>query len=407
MTLHVLGGGFGQLSLIRKIKELGYDTVVSDKDPKAPGFSLATYSSYASTFNREEVIDDAKRFKSDFFITAGTDQPVLTAALAANSLGKPFFLTPEQALMVTNKQVMKESLSKAGIANQKFVTLIRDFQDIELKGLTFPLVIKPLDSQGQRGVLKVHSIREIRDNINYVLTFSRSSAILAEEYYQESGEITVSAWCEKGKAYLLSVTDRVTINNGSHLGVCVAHRYPSLCHHDWHTIYELVQEISAVIGMVKGPLYIQILHGKEGYSVNEMACRLGGAYEDQFLPWLCGIPLLDYMIEMSAGREYNKVLLDRLTETRGEKRLSLEMFFYRPGTLAEQSGMDKIRTMKGVLGGDFLLKKGTEVFSRDNSTQRAGYFITSSLKDEPLNIEEAYSYIRAKNEIGQDLLCRF
>ncbi|MDC7222051.1 MAG: ATP-grasp domain-containing protein [Spirochaetales bacterium] len=409
MIIHVLGGGYGQVPLIKRIKEKGYSVLVSDKNPGAPGFLHADYISRASSFDPEAVAADAHLNSSDYFVTAGTDQPVLTAALAADKLGKPYFLKPRQALMATNKKVMKRAMTEWEIPHRAYSILKKDFDDEQLSDLTFPLVIKPLDSQGQRGIIRVHNREEIRRNFDYLLSFSREQEILAEEYYPNSKEITVSAWVDRGKSYILSLTDRVTVDMDNHLGVCIAHRYPSLCHDDWNSIEPLVDRIKDMLSLEAGPLYIQILHGERGYSVNEIACRLGGAYEDQFLPWLCGIPLLDYMIDLTSEKEYNRSLLENMDRTRVSKFLSLEMFFYKPGVLVRQQGMEHVKEMEGILGGDFLLNEGCRIVPRENSTQRAGFFIASSQSAEALEslVERAYASIKAYDSEGNSILCRF
>ncbi len=384
MILHVLGGGPAQLGLIRRAKELGFQVAVSDRNPEAPGLKEADHISLASSFDREAVLKDAAEIGSDFLITSGTDQPVLTAAEVSAELNLPYFLSPRQALTVTNKKVMKKVFRSAGIPTVDFTFLKEDFSDSELEHLTFPLVIKPLDSQGQRGVLKVKTSDDIRKNFAEVLSYSRESEILAEEYYP-STELTVSGWVEGGAPYIFSITDRVTVDNGPHLGVCVSHRYPSVCHSDWEELEHLTGKLASMIGLQYGPLYFQILYGRDGYRVNEIACRLGGAYEDEFLPWLCGVPLLDLMIEMTVRRDYNADYLNRLSTCRRGKYLSLQMFFCRPGTIREQSGMEDVLSQEGILNGRFLLNEGTVVGCRENSTQRAGYYIASGRNPCELN----------------------
>lgn len=405
MIIHMLGGGPAQLSLIRRAKELGHKVVVSDQNPGAPGLELADYPSYASTFDEDAVLRDARSFHSDVLVTAGTDQPVLTAARVSAALNLPYFLTPSQALIVTNKKVMKQAFWDHGIPTMDFTFLKPGFHESELEGLRFPLVIKPLDSQGQRGVLRVENPGEIRRNISHVLSFSRQEEILAEEYYP-STELTVSGWVEKGDTHILSITDRVTVDNGPHLGVCVSHRYPSVCHKDWDQLEALTRKISSMIGLEKGPLYFQILSGDRGYRVNEIACRLGGAYEDEFLPWLCGVPLLDLMIEMTAGQDYNTDCLKHLARIRNGKYLSLQMFFSRPGRLASCEGMDKVLQSYHILNGRFLLPPGTEILPRENSTQRAGYFIAQGDNPRDLNrlIRESYDILQLKGQDGQNLI---
>ncbi|OQY37994.1 MAG: hypothetical protein B6229_07120 [Spirochaetaceae bacterium 4572_7] len=405
MKIHILGGGPGQISAIKRAKDRGFKVIVSDLDPNAPGIELSDYKSYASTFDEKAVLNDASKFGSSYLMTTGTDQPVLTAAIVSKKLNLPYFLTPEQALIVTNKKVMKNSMRDVNIPTMPFVILKEDFTDDDIKDLNFPLVIKPLDSQGQRGVLKVDTPTQIRKNFKTVLSFSRENEILAEEYYP-SDEITVSGWVDNGETKILMVTDRVTIDNGPHLGVCISHRYPSIFQNRMNEIKTVVNNLTKMIGLKNGPIYFQILGGEKGFIVNEIACRLGGAYEDEFIPLMTGVPIMDIMIDMSSGIEYNLPKQEEIDATIAGKYLSLQMFFSRPGTLCKISGMDKILSIKGILNGNFLLKEDTLIESRENSTQRAGYFIIIGESRTEINqkILEAYDNLILENESGLSML---
>ncbi len=408
MIMHILGGGPAQLSAIRTAREKGFKTAVSDANPEAPGMAEADFQSHASTFDEESVYRDAKRIGSDFLMTTGTDQPVLTAAAVSERLGLPYFLTRDQALMVTNKKAMKTAFKKNNIPTMNFVFLKEDFGDKELGSLKFPLVIKPLDSQGQRGVIRVDTPDEIRTNFKRLLGFSRKTEILAEEYYP-STELTISGWAENGEARILSITDRVTIDNGPHIGVCVSHRYPSLCRRQHGELSELTQKITDMIGLSEGPLYFQILSGKEGFRVNEIACRLGGAYEDEFLPWMTGVRLMDVMIEMTARKGYTLPDQKGINRNLRGKFLSLQMFFCSGGEIYRQNGMEEVRGIDGVLGGRFLLAPGTHIRSRENSTQRAGYFIVTGSSAEEINrrLCSAYKMLRIEDKSGKSMILRY
>lgn len=401
----MLGGGPAQIAAVRRAGELGLDVLVSDFDDKAPALSYSRYHSHASTFDTEAVETDAVKYGSSFLMTTGTDQPVLTAAMVSEKLELPYFLSVSQARMVTNKKVMKNAFLRHGIPTAPFTVLNEDFSHEDLKGLTFPLVIKPLDSQGQRGVMKVNSIEEIRNNFPRLLSFSREREILAEEYYP-SDELTVNGWAVKGKPLTLMITDRITIDNGPHIGVCVSHRYPSLYHHREGELRELVGRITSMIGLEEGPLYFQILAGKEGFKVNEIACRLGGAYEDEFIPFMTGFPLLDNMLELTRGGD--RILPDQadVDEKLSGKYLSLQMFFASPGILYILEGMEAVRSLPGVLSGRYLLPPGTEIVDRENSTQRAGYFIVTGTSRDSVNrtIKEAYNLIRMEDQSGGNML---
>jgi len=407
VKFHILGGGPAQLGAIGNVRRRGVPVAVSDQDRNAPGLGLADYASLASSFDAAAVENDARKWGTTHLMTTGTDQPVLTAALVSEKLNLPYFLTPVQARIVTDKKIMKNALKKAGIPLMDYAVLKQDFEDRELDHLAFPLVIKPLDSQGQRGVLKVNTPAEIRARFSELLGFSRQKEILAEEYYP-SVELTVSGWADRGKALVFLITDRVTFDNGPHIGVCLSHRYPSLARDRYEELKELVQKITDVVGLTEGPLYYQILLGDRGFRVNEIACRLGGAYEEEFIPVLCGVPLMDLMVDMTLGIPHplpSQQEIDRRLEGRF---LSLQMFFYRSGTLVRQEGMDEVLSREGILGGRFLLKEGTVILPRINSTQRAGYFIVTGESPEQVNrrISECYDILRAADERGESLIER-
>lgn len=405
MTVHVLGGGPAQLNLIKRLKEQGYKVAVSDMNIDSPGLALADFPSTASSFDTVAVAEAARLASSDCLLTLGTDQPVLTAALVSEKLGLPYFLSSAQARLVTNKKDMKQMFIAEGIPTAPFCLISSDFKDEELEDLNFPLVIKPLDSQGQRGVIKVNNCSEIRDHMQEVLGFSRECEILAEEYYP-SQEITLSAWVYKGDLHILSITDRVTIENDPYMGVCVSHRYPSVFHQDWDVLEEMSKKICTAVGLQEGAVYFQILGGDKGFFVNEIACRLGGAYEDEFLPDLCGADPLDLLIDQTTGAQYNWESPDKMSERRKGRFFSLQMFFCHPGTIVSQRGMDEVLRIPGAGQGRFLLKEGTVIHNRENSTQRAGYFFLFGKSPEELNrkIDRAYECLEIQDINGHEMI---
>ncbi|MBF9014246.1 MULTISPECIES: ATP-grasp domain-containing protein [unclassified Oceanispirochaeta] len=405
MTVHVLGGGPAQLNLIRLLKDRGHKVAVSDMNPDSPGLALADFPSPASSFDPAAVAEAARTASSDCLLTLGTDQPVLTAALVSEELDLPYFLSSAQARLVTNKKDMKQMFLSEGIPTAPFRLISPDFKDEELEDLNFPLVIKPLDSQGQRGVLKVRNTAEIRDHMQEVLGYSRECEILAEEYYP-SEEITLSGWVYKGNLHIFSITDRVTIENDPYMGVCISHRYPSVFHQDWDELESLSRKICHTVGLQEGAVYFQILGGEKGFFVNEIACRLGGAYEDEFLPALCGVDPLELLIDQTTGEGYNWSRPEEMTAKRQGRYFSLQMFFCRPGKIMKQSGMDQLLQFPGTGKGRFLLKEGTSIGNRENSTQRAGYFFIYGNSPADINkkIDLAYESLEILDEQGRQMI---
>jgi len=403
MRLLILGGGSGQISLIKKAKEMGFEVVVSDYYLDAPGKKIADFSSTSSTFDSEANIETAKKYDIDGVLTAGTDQPVYTAARVGEELLLPQYISSKTAKSVTNKKIMKKIFSKNEIPTVKYKIINNNFSNSELNQLSAPYVVKPLDSQGQRGVFKLDSIKEIREKFNEVLSFSRENEILIEEYYH-SAEITVSGWVVNGSSKLLTVTDRLRFE-----GICSSHLFPSRYLEKYNfEIKKLSQKIVNDFNIKNGPIYFQFLIGDQGIKVNEIACRIGGAYEGDFMPFLTGVDILKMMVQLAAGNEVNIEPLENYKLKNNKQHLSSQLFFARSGEIKKMTASSEIEKLPGVLKAGFNFDLGEVIPDIENATARAGYFIVIADSKNELRERVSYVYNKLKilDERGNNLVLR-
>lgn len=408
MKLLILGGGSGQLAIIKKAKEKGHQVIVSDYYEDAPGKAYADYAETVSTFNIEDNIKIARKYNIDGVLTVGTDQPVYTAAKVADSLNLPFYLSVQTAKAVTNKKIMKRFFKKYNIPSAKYKILKKNFTNTDLKDINFPVVVKPMDSQGQRGVFKLNTPQEIDEKFLEVLSFSREEEILVEEYY-ESKEVTVSGWVENGLLHILTITDRIRYSNKIHIGICSAHIFPSeFLEVYYDKIKGLSQKIVSSFKLKNGPIYFQLLIGKEGIKVNEIACRIGGAYEGDFMPYLTGVDILELMIDLSLARRIDPGQLEKYHILKNNKWLSVQLFYARPGRIDSISKLDELLKIPGVMQLGFNFNKGDEIGIIKNATERAGYFIVtgSNRKELKKNISNTFDHLKISDKFGNNLVIR-
>lgn len=359
-----------------------------------------------STFDVEGCLAIARKYKIDGILTVGTDQPVLTCAKVANELKLPFFLDVKTAKAVTHKKVMKSIFKENKIPSAEYRLIKEDFTEDELKGLRFPLVIKPLDSQGQRGVYKVCSLQHIQSLLPSVLSYSRENEILVEEFY-ESEEITVSGWVRDRTVNILTVTDRQTISNYPHIGICIAHNFPSkylsTC---FHEIKELTEKIVRAFRIKNGPIYFQMLIGSDGIMINEIACRIGGAYEDELIPVITGVDILDMLINHAAGQKNNFSALEEYDLKKNTNHATVQMIFTKPGTIGTMSQIHEIMELPGAIAGRFNYHEGSTIQEIQNATQRVGYMIfqSDSLVKLRLRVAQAFERMKIRDKQGKDMV---
>lgn len=408
MKILILGGGSGQFSIIEKAKALGHQVIVSDYYEDAPGKKIADFSELISTFDVEANIKAAKKHNVDAVLTAGTDQPVYTAAAVSKALQLPSFLSEKTAKAVTNKKIMKKKFSDADIAAVKYKIIDENFNDNTLSELSFPVVVKPLDSQGQRGVFKLKNTAQIKKNFSDVLKFSREKEILVEEYY-ESDEITLSGWVNDSKLKILTITDRITHQNKKHIGICSAHFFPSKFLDDYYEkIKKLSKKIVAAFDIKNGPVYFQFLIGNEGIKVNEIACRIGGAYEGDFIPVITGVDIMEMMIELSLGKKISIKKLEKYDLRKNDNWLSVQLFFAEAAHIKKITPLSELNKLPGIIKAGLNFKTGDKIGEIENATERAGYFIVkaNSKYELKMRIKKAYDTLKIFNQKGENIIIR-
>lgn len=398
--LLVLGGGRLQKKTILQAEEQGIAVAVVDRDPAAPGKLFSSYQFDISSNDYEQNLKIARDLGIKGVLTIGTDQPILVASKLSHELNLPSFITPETALLATNKEMMKSTLSKHTIPTARHVAIngLESKQSIEkrIKSLHFPLVIKPVDSQGQRGVSLVYEKRPLYDYLAEALQYSKIGNLIVEEYH-EGYEVTANAWVYNGKVHLLALTDRVTYFNPPRIGVCLAHVFPSK--HGEQSLDEIKQILQQTVGAFcidEGPLYVQIILSNSGPLIVELACRIGGGHEEDLIPVVSGIDVRQWLIDFVLKRQYSFKKYDFTYDS--VKDHCAVFFIAAKGNdvpknivpLAEQV------SHRNLLWGEFYLMKGSTVNALTNATDRIGAFLVTGEDRSALWDNAQYIYKQLK-----------
>jgi biotin carboxylase len=409
-VLLVLGGGRLQKKIIRQAEENGIAVVVVDADPKAPGMQFASYQYTISTTDFEGILQLTKKLNISGVLTLGTDQPVLTATRISQKLNLPSFINPDTALLVTNKELMKATLSNKNIPTSRYIVISRSEDKERIRGkirpLTFPLVLKPVDSQGQRGVALIHQESEIFQSMDTALHYSKTGTLIVEEFL-EGNEVTANAWIYKGEIYLLALTDRVTYFNPPSIGICLAHIFPSKFAKPYLThIKEILHETVKAFHITEGPLYVQIVLSDQGPYIIELACRIGGGHEEDLIPAVTGIDVRQCLINFALGRQY--------MFTKYDFNYSLVKNHFGVFFIAAK-GADEILDCvpfenqisdDKLLWGEFYVRSGNRVCSLTNATNRIGAYLVQgnnrkSLWNKALQI---YTHLKIRGTRHENLI---
>ena len=156
--LAILGASYLQIPLINKANEMGLETHVFAWELGAVGKELASHFYPISILDKEAILRKCDEIRIHGITTIATD----IAMPSVNYIAKELNLignSMEATLISTDKFEMRKALSSKNILCPRFSFYeIDNFQNHE--GLEFPLIVKPTDRSGSRGVTKVNSIDE-------------------------------------------------------------------------------------------------------------------------------------------------------------------------------------------------------------------------------------------------------
>lgn len=373
----MLGGSNCQKNAILRGKSRGFEIVLADylKDPV--GAKFADKHVQVSTFDHEACIQAARNQQVDGVMTMGTDQPVLTVAKVAEALDLPRLIDVNQAMGLTNKKYMKKVFSASGIPTVPYEIVDQNTKFDQLSRFKGAVVLKPLDAQGQRGVFKLADLKDAKMYLEKTLSFSRLKEALLETYY-ESDEITVSGWVKDGILHILTVTDRILLADPVNIGICTSHRFPSVHMDKFQDIKKISGQIVDAFKIVNGPIYIQMLIGAEGILVNEVAGRIGGAFEDVIIPAITGFDILDALIDSALGQPVDMEVLKGYECSESKIQASVQLMFAHPGEISAITPEEDLFRIEDVVDIGYNYKIGDFIGVTEDATGRFGHCVLIS-----------------------------
>ena len=307
-TLLLLGGSQQQVIAIEKAKECGYRTILCDYLPDNPGQYVADVFYQESTTDREKILDIAMKENIDGIVAYSSDPAAPTAAYVAEKLNLP---TNSLQIVETlsNKHLFRDKLSEIGLPHPKSESFSADIPNEELENLcsrlTFPILIKPTDSSGSKGISRVASIEELPQAVEIALNHSRNNVLIAEEFIESSypyiigGDILVV----DGKIVVWGLMDCIRDEQSSLIPV--GKSYPaSLDAESLSNLKQTLQLLVSALGIEFGELNVEVLIGPEGTPyVLELGSRAGGNMIPLQISDITGIDMVQANVMLAMGEK--------------------------------------------------------------------------------------------------------
>lgn len=302
----LLGGSAQQVIAIKRAKELGYFTILCDYLVDNPGQYVADQFYLISTTDKDEVLKVAKEQQIDGILAYASDPAAPTAAYVAQVLGLPG--NPyESVCTLCEKDKFRRFLSENGFCTpnaQGYDTTELAYIDLQNGKFTFPVIVKPVDSSGSKGVGKINSLEDAMVKLRNAMGFSKQKRIIIEEYVEKFGyQIAGDGLSIDGElVFRCFANDHFNTkceNPFVPISASFPYNMPEWVH---EKVHNEIQRLITLLSMKTCTYNFDIRIDKD-YNVYlmEIAPRDGGNYIPQLIKYVTGVDLVECSIRAALG----------------------------------------------------------------------------------------------------------
>lgn len=373
----IFGVGPLQESIIGRAKKMGLYTVGIDPCADAACKDCVDAFEVVPGQDYEGHCAVVEKYGIDAIVTAATDKPLVMMARIAEKYGFPFY-SVETAQWSTDKFQMKQRFMEGGVpcAKGRLVKFVEEVEDFE-----YPVIIKPRDNSGSRGVKLCRSKEELEASMSEAFEVSKLDTVLVEEFI-EGPEYSIEGLHYEGKAEVIQFTEKKTTEFP--YNVELGHIQPANISDD---IKQQIREIVAKIGMTlhfeNSPSHTELKINERGVFVIETSPRLGGDYITSTLtPLSTGINLEDELLKIALGETINP-------QPEAIQYSGVRFFAFEEGSVIKHVPDENfVKTWHHVVDFSFNLKEGEKVNRITSSLNRYGYLTLIASNRE--SIEDAF-----------------
>lgn len=372
-SILIFGTGSLQQSLIERCKLKGLFTVGIDPNPDAECKNSVDAFEVVAGDDFKMTLAVAQKYNISGVITAATDKPLVMMARVAEKLHLPFF-SVETALNSTDKLLMKKKFIEAGLPCAKgfLVSNIRELTDLDL---TYPVIVKPRDNSGSRGVIYCENLEGVAKAIEEALRYTKKGNVLVEEFI-EGQEYSIEGIHYNGEHHVIQFTEKTTTDFP--YNVEIAHTQPAdISLQQQSEIRVLIAKIGQTLGFENCASHTEIKINSRGIYIIETSPRLGGDFiSSTLVPLSTGINMEDILIDVSIKKKINNDVLQALLS----KYSGVKYFSFPTGVVSSIENIDKLNSIKEIIYWKLSLQDGDSIKKITSSLDRYGYVIFQTEK---------------------------
>ncbi|WP_270816072.1 ATP-grasp domain-containing protein [Hungatella effluvii] len=363
--LLILGGSRISCEIIKHARRMGIVTGVTDWYPikKCPAKQEADEAYFVNTSDIDAMVKLIKEKHFDGVITGFTDSVLPYYAEMCEKAGVRSYGTKEQFDIFIDKQKYKELLRKFNVPTIPEYQIDVDRFDETAVDVVFPVLVKPVDSSGSRGITICNNMGELKTAILLATEVSKVKRALVEQYI-DGAEATVFWLFVEGKYYMMLLGNRhVKHNQEGVLPLPVGYTYPASVQPKFLAeVAPKIEKMFHYVGIKNGMMFMQCKIVNSLCVVYDIGYRLTGSLEYINIKEMCGFDPLDMMISfVLTGNNGEPDIEKKVDPCLGGKYSYNVSLLSKPGKIAQIKGLDEIRALPGVIEAVVAHPEGDEI----------------------------------------------
>ncbi|MCW3807391.1 ATP-grasp domain-containing protein [Plebeiibacterium marinum] len=293
---------FDHIDIINEILKRGYIAITCDNNPNNIGHKYSTKFKNIDLLDTPALLKFSKKEKINAIMTLSNDIGALPAAYISHQLNLPGS-KPNAVKIMANKNYFRSFLKANSFNCPKYQT-IEKYEDVNLKSIDFPIIIKPTDRTGSKGVFIAKDIEELKQKIFQALEFSIEKKVIIEKYIESKfNQIHGDSIVQNNKIIFYCFGDQY-FGKDTHKFSPIATVFP--CSIPLRILNKIQSELNRFIELIdykNGGLNIELrIDNNENVYFIEIAPRFGGNYIPKTIGYVCDLDIFQYALDLAIGK---------------------------------------------------------------------------------------------------------
>lgn len=380
--LMILGGSRYALPVIEAAHRLGIYVITCDYLPDNAAHKYSNEYCNVSITDKEATLEAAKKLNIDGITSFACDPGVVTAAYVAEQMGLPNVGPYESVCILQNKNKFRKFLTDNGFTvptAKGYKNIDEALGDIEL--FHWPVIVKPTDSAGSKGVNRVDDPADLKRSIEYALSFSGVKEFIIEDFITQNGYSSdTDSFSVDGELKFVSFNRQYFDKDAENPYTPAAYSWPSSMTREHQA--ELQGEIQRLIKLLKMRTAVYNIETREGIDgrtyIMEVSPRGGGNRLSECLRYATGVNMITNMVKYSVGLPVDEITQKSYNGYWAEIILHSD----RPGVFKELWMSEEIAG--NVVERDIWIEEGTSVGGFSAANEAIGTLILKFENEERL-----------------------